>query len=221
MIPSFNYGDEEDAKKNIGQMDGYRRNRGGRTMVECEISESEPRSYKRRRLILRDFRPAHLYRIIDDPAVFAATCFRFRRQRGLAFGPLFGSLYSFIGAAGGAFLSFAVAYRLGGNLQHMPLKLDSLRTLLRKNGFFCILLLRLAPIHFDAVSYAAGVSKVKPLSFALATATGIIPGTVILNVLGSSLLTGDIIAIAAAAAIYLIFITVPLLFRKKVQALLD
>jgi uncharacterized membrane protein YdjX (TVP38/TMEM64 family) len=65
------------------------------------------------------------------------------------------------------------------------------------------------------------VSKVKPLSFALATATGIIPGTVILNVLGSSLLTGDIIAIAAAAAIYLIFITVPLLFRKKVQALLD
>jgi uncharacterized membrane protein YdjX (TVP38/TMEM64 family) len=140
---------------------------------------------------------------------------------GLAFGPLFGSLYSFIGAAGGAFLSFALAYRLGGYFQHMPLKLDSLRTLLRKNGFFCILLLRLAPIHFDAVSYAAGVSKVKPLSFALATAAGIIPGTIILNVLGSSLLTGDIIAIAVTAAIYLIFITVPLLFRKKVQALLD
>lgn len=190
-------------------------------MAECEIPESEPCSYKRRRLILWDFRPVDLYRTIDDPAVLLLPASVFAVSGGLAFGPLFGSLYSFIGAAGGAFLSFALAYRLGGYFQHMPLKLDSLRTLLRKNGFFCILLLRLAPIHFDAVSYAAGVSKVKPLSFALATAAGIIPGTIILNVLGSSLLTGDIIAIAVTAAIYLIFITVPLLFRKKVQALLD
>ncbi|MFN2747685.1 TVP38/TMEM64 family protein [Bacillus sp. z60-18] len=140
---------------------------------------------------------------------------------GLAFGPLFGSLYSFIGAAGGAFLSFALAYRLGGGMKKAPLKLESFRALLQKNGFFCILLLRLAPIHFDAVSYAAGVSKVKPLAFLAATAAGIIPGTVILNALGSSLLSGDIAAIVIIAAIYLLFITVPLLFRKKVQELFD
>ncbi|MED2975291.1 TVP38/TMEM64 family protein [Bacillus swezeyi] len=140
---------------------------------------------------------------------------------GLAFGPLFGSLYSFIGAAGGAFLSFALAYRLGGSFTKMPLKLEAFRMLLQKNGFFCILLLRLAPIHFDAVSYAAGVSKVKPLSFLAATAAGIIPGTIILNALGSSLLSGDIIAITIIVMIYLLFITVPLLFRKKVQELFD
>ena len=140
---------------------------------------------------------------------------------GLAFGPLFGSLYSFAGAAGGAFLSFAVAYRLGGNVKKMPLKLDAVRSLLQKNGFYGILLLRLAPIHFDAVSYAAGVSKVRPLSFLAATACGIIPGTVILNALGSSLLSGDLLAIVIVSMIYLLFITVPLLFRKKVQELLD
>ncbi|ATH92740.1 membrane protein [Bacillus glycinifermentans] len=140
---------------------------------------------------------------------------------GLAFGPIFGSLYSFIGAAGGAFLSFAVAYKLGGDVKNMPLKLDAFRAFLQKNGFFSILLLRLAPIHFDAVSYAAGVSKVKPLSYLAATAAGIIPGTVILNALGSSIMSGDLLAISVMAAIYLLFITVPLLFRKKVQELLD
>lgn len=140
---------------------------------------------------------------------------------GLAFGPIFGSLYSFIGAAGGAFLSFAVSYKLGGDVKNMPLKLDAFRAFLQKNGFFSILLLRLAPIHFDAVSYAAGVSKVKPLSYLAATAAGIIPGTVILNALGSSIMSGDLLAISVMAAIYLLFITVPLLFRKKVQELLD
>lgn len=140
---------------------------------------------------------------------------------GLAFGPIFGSLYSFIGAAGGAFLSFAVAYKLGGDVKNMPLKLDAFRAFLQKNGFFSILLLRLAPIHFDAVSYAAGVSKVKPLSYLAATAAGIIPGTVILNALGSSIMSGDLLAISVMGAIYLLFITVPLLFRKKVQELLD
>ncbi|MBU8787034.1 MULTISPECIES: TVP38/TMEM64 family protein [Bacillus] len=140
---------------------------------------------------------------------------------GLAFGSVYGSLYSFIGAAGGAFLSFAVAYKLGGNMKNMPLKLDAFRAFLQKNGFFSILLLRLAPIHFDAVSYAAGVSKVKPLSYLAATAAGIIPGTVILNALGSSIMSGDLLAISVMAVIYLLFITVPLLFRKKVQELLD
>ncbi|MDI3411218.1 hypothetical protein QKW52_16945 [Bacillus sonorensis] len=82
------------------------------------------------------------------------------------------------------------------------------------------MLLRLAPIHFDAVSYAAGVSKVRPLSFLAATACGIIPGTVILNALGSSLLSGDLLAIVIVSMIYLLFITVPLLFRKKCRSCL-
>ena len=115
-------------------------------------------------------------------------------------------------------LSFALAYRLGGYFPAHAAEARQPADAFAEKRLFCILLLRLAPIHFDAVSYAAGVSKVKPLSFALATAAGIIPGTIILNVLGSSLLTGDIIAIAVTAAIYLIFITVPLLFRKSAGA---
>ena len=117
-------------------MDGNRRNRGGRTMAECEIPESEPCSYKRRRLILWDFRPVDLYRTIDDPAVLLLPA---SVSGGLAFGPLFGSLYSFIGAAGGAFYHSLLHTGSADTFQHMPLKLDSLRTLLRKNGFsaFC------------------------------------------------------------------------------------
>ncbi|MDA1477569.1 TVP38/TMEM64 family protein [Bacillus changyiensis] len=138
---------------------------------------------------------------------------------GLAFGPLLGSLYCFVGAAGGAFLSFALAYKIGANFNRISVKLKTLRMILHKNSFFYILYLRLAPIHFDTVSYAAGIFKVKPLPFLAATSIGIIPGTIILNILGSSLLSGDMMAIIITLLIYLLFITIPLLLRKKMMEL--
>ncbi|MDI5788501.1 hypothetical protein PO124_09185 [Bacillus licheniformis] len=91
------------------------------------------------------FRPVDLYRTIDDPAVLllpasvSPSAAASHSVRCLALCILYRCGRRCI-------LSFALAYRLGGYFQHMPLKLDSLRTLLRKTAFLH-LLLRLAPIH--------------------------------------------------------------------------
>lgn len=80
-------------------------------------------------------------------------------------------------------------------------------------------LLRILPINFDFVSYAAGLSNVKALPYFAATAVGIIPGTIALNVLGASFLAGNLPAFFMVLALYIVFISLPFIFRKKMQNL--
>ena len=132
---------------------------------------------------------------------------------GLAFGPLWGTVYLVVGTAGGAALCFAAARLLGrdGLRRALPswLPLADLDGKVARHGFRAILLLRFAPVlPWDAVSFLAGLSSVRFWPYLCATLLGSIPGAVAFTCVGSALLGPLSAALAvavliAAACLYL------------------
>ncbi|MBD3860316.1 TVP38/TMEM64 family protein [Bacillus sp. 28A-2] len=146
----------------------------------------------------------------------------FSLAAGLAFGSVLGTIYALVGATAGATGSFLLAstFRSKKNeTNESGRKLKAVTSRIQEHGFLYILLLRIAPIHFDFVSYAAAASHAKYRAFAAATFLGLIPGTVALNVLGSSFVSGNYAALAIVCLIYLIFISVPFILKRKMPDL--
>lgn len=110
---------------------------------------------------------------------------------GMVFGFYKGFIYTVIGAACGATLSFYLARYFGAGLvnkfnSHKLIKFDQT---FKKNGFLIIFALRLIPLFpFDLISYSAGFSKVQYRPFILATIIGAIPGMMVYVNLGDKFL---------------------------------
>ncbi|PKR78220.1 TVP38/TMEM64 family protein [Halalkalibacillus sediminis] len=139
---------------------------------------------------------------------------------GLAFGAYFGSLLALIGAVSGAVLSFILARKYGERfVRKAPTgKMYEIKEKFEEKGFFYILMLRFLPVvNFDLISYSAGLSKVKIKDFIKATTLGIIPGTLIYNFLGASLVEGDRTTMIIVGTIYLIVIVVPVIWNKQIM----
>lgn len=139
---------------------------------------------------------------------------------GLAFGAFEGTLYTIIGATGGAILSFLVARYFGKNIAAKEWRGNrkKIQSQLEENGFIYVLFLRFIPLfNFDLISYSAGLSKVRLSSFALGTFLGIIPGTFAYNFLGSSLVAGKPETLFLAIAVFITLMAVPLLIRNKMK----
>lgn len=139
---------------------------------------------------------------------------------GLAFGAWWGSLLAFTGATLGAILAFYVA-RFVGEDAFKKLKNEKVIELKRnfeKKGFFYILMLRFLPIvNFDLISYGCGLSQVKFRHFLKATMIGIIPGTLIYNFLGASLVVGNRWTVTFVIIVYVILIIAPIIWRKNIM----
>ncbi|MBO2945227.1 TVP38/TMEM64 family protein [Paenibacillus sp. F411] len=143
---------------------------------------------------------------------------------GLAFGPLWGTVYTIAGAVMGAAVAFMAARMLGKRLVKKEWKgqWSKVQQQLEERGFVYVVVLRLIPLFpFDLISYAAGASKVRLLPFVLGTLVGIIPGTFAYNFLGASLAEGRTGLILAAAAVLLIAIALPLLIKRKMNTAKD
>ncbi|WEZ17755.1 TVP38/TMEM64 family protein [Bacillus safensis] len=146
----------------------------------------------------------------------------FSLAAGLAFGSVLGTIYALIGATAGATGSFMIASTFREKKKETESnsrKLKAMTSRIQEHGFLYILLLRIAPIHFDFVSYAAAASRANYRAFVTATFLGLIPGTIALNVLGSSFVSGNYAALVVVCLIYLIFISVPLILKRKMPDL--
>ncbi|MGY0568626.1 TVP38/TMEM64 family protein [Bacillus safensis] len=146
----------------------------------------------------------------------------FSLAAGLAFGSVLGTIYALIGATAGATGSFMIASTFRAKKKEKESnsrKLKAVTSRIQEHGFLYILLLRIAPIHFDFVSYAAAASRANYRAFVTATFLGLIPGTIALNVLGSSFVSGNYAALVVVCLIYLIFISVPLILKRKMPDL--
>ncbi|WP_353854985.1 TVP38/TMEM64 family protein [Bacillus sp. Bos-x628] len=144
----------------------------------------------------------------------------FSLAAGLSFGSLLGTIYALVGATAGATGSFWLASTFRSNKRESNNRqLKAVRSRIQQHGFIYILFLRIAPIHFDFVSYAAAASRAKYSVFVAATFLGLIPGTIALNVLGSSFVSGNYFALVIVCLIYLIFISVPLILKRKMPDL--
>lgn len=100
-----------------------------------------------------------------------------------------GLLLTLISATVGALLAFLIARKLGDRLLTRYPRFNRLRHLLPPDvSAYAVLLLRLPPSPtFDAVSYLAGLTDMKPWQFVVATFVGMVPVTATLCYAGKLL----------------------------------
>jgi uncharacterized membrane protein YdjX (TVP38/TMEM64 family) len=139
---------------------------------------------------------------------------------GLAFGPLWGTIYLVTGTALGAALCFGIARLLGCDRlkRSWPkwLPIEELDDQAARHGFRTVLLLRLAPVlPWDVVSFMAGLSKVRFWPYSLATIIGSVPGAVAFSYLGDSL--SQSLTMAAWVVICIGVMAVCLCYGKRYQ----
>jgi uncharacterized membrane protein YdjX (TVP38/TMEM64 family) len=109
---------------------------------------------------------------------------------GLAFGTVWGSVYSVVGADLGALVAFAAGRFLGKGFVNRLLSGRFGDTLdkIARNGFQIILYLRVFPIiPYNALNLLAGASPIAFRDYFWASMIGMVPGTILFAFLGNEL----------------------------------
>ncbi len=137
---------------------------------------------------------------------------------GMFFGPVKGTLYSLIGATGGAAASFSIARYLGrefverrisGHIMFCRSCSDKLMTRV-------VLFSRLLPfVSFDVVSYGAGLTNMSLGRFTAATFAGMIPLTFAYNYFGARLAFGNTTVLVFGLLMVSMFFVIPLWIEKR------
>ncbi|HEC28549.1 MAG TPA: TVP38/TMEM64 family protein [Gammaproteobacteria bacterium] len=114
---------------------------------------------------------------------------------GAAYGHVWGTIYILIGAELGAIIAFSMARMLGHDVMKRrfgdKIKIRWLQS--DNHLMLAIGISRLIPfISFDIVSYAAGLTSLGYLRFALATLFGITPASYLLAHFGSEMANSDL-----------------------------
>lgn len=122
---------------------------------------------------------------------------------GVTWGPFGGALAVWPGATLGAFLAYALARwglrdAVARRLAATP-SLLALDEAMGAEGGRVTLLLRLSPLFpFGLLNYALGLTRVGPLTYLLATAIGIVPGTLLYAWIGAA--AGEVGSVAVGEA---------------------
>ncbi|WP_094606986.1 hypothetical protein SPSIL_048410 [Sporomusa silvacetica DSM 10669] len=139
---------------------------------------------------------------------------------GLAFGPLWGSIYLIVGTVCGAALCFGVARLLGRDRLKRSwskwILLEDLDNQAARHGFRTVLMLRLAPVlPWDAVSFLAGLSKVRFCPYISATVMGSVPGAIAFSCFGNVLFQSLQMTVAVGVLIIIMSIYLRVLCRGR------
>ncbi|HEY6417800.1 MAG TPA: TVP38/TMEM64 family protein [Candidatus Binataceae bacterium] len=109
---------------------------------------------------------------------------------GLAFGTLWGSVYSLIGADAGALIAFGAGRFLGKSFVERTVgkRFHSMLRAIARNGFQIIFYLRMVPvIPYNALNLLAGASPISFRDYFWASMIGMVPGTIVFAFLGDAL----------------------------------
>ena len=109
---------------------------------------------------------------------------------GLAFGTLWGSIYSLLGADAGALIAFAAGRFLGRSFVQsiVGARFEKLLAQIGRHGFQIIFYLRLVPlIPYNALNLLAGASPITFRDYFWASMIGMVPGTILFAFLGDAL----------------------------------
>lgn len=124
---------------------------------------------------------------------------------GMIFGPIVGTVVTWIGAMLGAFVAFGAVRVFGQPVVRRMLSVHQQQELAvwsSERGGASLLIARFIPvIAFNLLNYAAALTTMSWWTFAWATGIGILPLTILLNVLGERMLTTPLWAWLALGAI--------------------
>lgn len=157
--------------------------------------------------ILRDLSPEVLAEYIQSFGVYAvlifialyaiAVCIPFGTTimsiaAGIVFGALHGSLITLACAATLSFIPFYISRLVLHNwiytqAQKSPKMQKIINTINDKSGALLFYIRLIPTIPFEVQNYAAGLTKIAPRTFFLATLFGIMPVIIILNFFGNAL----------------------------------
>ena len=107
---------------------------------------------------------------------------------GLIFGPLLGTFYNISGAVLGASMAFLIARYLASDwvAHKVGGRLKQLKEGAEEAGWKFVAIVRLAPIiPFSLLNYALGLTKVRFVSFSIASTIFMLPGCFVYTYLGS------------------------------------
>ena len=142
---------------------------------------------------------------------------------GFLFGSLWGPLYVNIGATTGATLAFLAARYLFHQWVERKFgdRLGPIQDGFAKNAFSYLLTLRLIPFFpFFLVNLLSGLTRVKVSTYVVATAVGIIPGSVVYTFAGRQLGTINALSELVSPRLLLAFsllgllMLIPVVYRK-------
>lgn len=112
---------------------------------------------------------------------------------GVVYGPVWGTVITWMGAMLGASAAFGLVRLLGRPFVQRVLSSrhrQQLTVWSRERGGMALLIGRLIPvIAFNLINYAAALTEISWWTFLWATGIGILPLTILLNVLGDQMLT--------------------------------
>ena len=131
---------------------------------------------------------------------------------GAAYGHTWGTIYVLIGAEIGAIAAFFIARVCGRAFVRRLVgdKLPQTRVNTQNGLTVVVFVTRLLPfLSFDAVSYAAGLTRLTAVRFAAATLAGMIPATFLLAHFGAEMLADDSMDLMIGLAIFAVIMLVP------------
>jgi len=141
---------------------------------------------------------------------------------GAAYGHTWGTVYVLIGAETGAIVAFLIARMCGREFVRRLVgdKLPQTRVNTQNGLTAVVFVTRFLPfMSFDAVSYAAGLTRLTALRFATATLVGMTPATFLLAHFGAEMRaddgTGLMIGLTVFAAIMLVPPLAVYIYRKR------
>jgi uncharacterized membrane protein YdjX (TVP38/TMEM64 family) len=145
----------------------------------------------------------------------------FTLAAGLLFGPVLGSATALVGATVGATGAFLLGRGLGREAVERfgGRRLAALDRHLATRGFVSLLLIRLVPLFpFNLVNVGSGVTGLRLGEYVLATAVGIVPGTIAYAALGGTITDPTSPAFLGAIAIFVVVTVVAGLAARRMRA---
>jgi phospholipase D1/2 len=130
-----------------------------------------------------------------------------------SFGPWTGFGYALVGALASAILTYGIGAAVGrdalANL--LGTRLNEIRNKIARQGLIAVVAVRLVPIApFTLVNLVAGASGIRFWHYLVGTALGLLPGLVVMSLLGSRVMrlftspsTADLVAVGALVAVWI------------------
>ncbi|WP_169543836.1 TVP38/TMEM64 family protein [Sneathiella aquimaris] len=140
---------------------------------------------------------------------------------GAAYGHIWGTIYVLVGAEIGALVAFAIARFFGRDAVCRLIgdRLPETRFSTQNGLTLVVFVSRLLPfLSFDAVSYAAGLTRLTVFRFAASTFLGMIPASFLLAHFGTELRADDGVGIALGLSVFALVMAVPIVIvfvRRK------
>ncbi len=145
---------------------------------------------------------------------------------GIAFGPVWGVVYVWIGATIGVSLAFLVGRYIARGLVESWISGNSqfqkIDVKVEQEGWRILMFTRLVPIFpFNLQNYAYGLTKIRFPTYVLVSSIFMLPGSIAYVQIGGALVSGEgnltktVLYLSIAGVLILLVSLIPKLFRKR------